>query len=84
VPCAAEGQQLPGRTELPQRRHLRRDASVSVGDLVFTPVVLEESTAGATRRGGCWLAAAKRPVAVIVTGPGGRRLARLDTVAQIE
>jgi hypothetical protein len=44
-------------------------------------VVLEERTAGATARG-CWLVAAKRPVAVIVAGPGGRRLVRLDDLAQ--
>ena len=58
-------------------RRLRRGPSVSVGDLVLTPVVIEECAAGATARG-CWLAAAKRPVAVIVAGPGGRYLLRLD------
>jgi hypothetical protein len=63
------------------RRQLRRGPSVSAGDLVLTPVVLEERGAGATARG-CWLVAAKRPVAVIVSGPGGRRLVRLDDVAQ--
>ena len=62
------------------RRQLRRGPSVSAGDLVLTPVVLEEHAAGATTRG-CWLIAAKRPVAVIVAGPGGRRLLRLDDVA---
>jgi hypothetical protein len=59
------------------RRQLRRGPSVSAGDFVLTPVVLEERAAGATARG-CWLVAAKRPVAVIVAGPGGRRLVRLD------
>ncbi len=59
------------------RRRLRRGPPVSVGDLVLTPVVIEECTAGATARG-CWLAATKRPVAVIVAGPGGRYLMRLD------
>ncbi len=63
------------------RRQLRRGPSVSAGDLVLTPVVLEERGAGGTARG-CWLVAAKRPVAVIVSGPGGRRLVRLDDVAQ--
>ena len=63
------------------RRQLQRGPSVSVGDLVLTPVVLVERAAGATARG-CWLVAAKRPVAVIVAGPGGRRLVRLDEVAQ--
>ncbi len=63
------------------RRQLRRGPSVSAGDLVLTPVVLVELAAGATARG-CWLVAAKRPVAVIVAGPCGRRLVRLDEVAQ--
>jgi len=63
------------------RRQLRRGPAVSAGGFVLTPVVLEESAAGATARG-CWLAAAKRPVAVIVAGPGGRRLVRLDDAAQ--
>ena len=63
------------------RRQLRRGPSVSAGDLVLTPVVLEERGAGTTARG-CWLVAAKRPVAIIVSGPGGRRLVRLDDVAQ--
>jgi hypothetical protein len=63
------------------RRQLRRGPSVSAGDFVLTPVVLEERAAGATARG-CWLVAAKRPVAVIVAGPGGRRLVRLDDLAQ--
>ncbi len=58
-------------------RRLRRGPSLSVGDLVFTPVVLEECAAGTTLCGP-WLMAAKRPVAVIVTGPSGRRLVRLD------
>ena len=62
------------------RRQLRRGPSVSAGDLVVTPVVLEEQAAGTTTRG-CWFIAAKRPVAVIVAGPGGRRLVRLDDVA---
>ncbi len=59
------------------RRRLRRGPPVSVGDLVLTPVVIEECAAGATARG-CWLTATKRPVAVIVAGPGGRYLMRLD------
>ena len=59
------------------RRRLRRGPPVSVGDLVLTPVVIEECAAGTTARG-CWLTAAKRPVAVIVAGPGGRYLMRLD------
>lgn len=63
------------------RRQLQRGPSVTAGDLVLTPVVLVERAAGATARG-CWLVAAKRPVAVIVAGPGGRRLVRLDEVAQ--
>jgi hypothetical protein len=46
----------------------------------LTPVVLEEHAAGTTGHGH-WLVAAKRPVAVIVAGPGGRRLVRLDDVA---
>jgi hypothetical protein len=61
------------------RRQLRRGPSISAGDFVLTPVVLEEQAAGTTT-GGCWLIAAKRPVAVIVAGPGGRRLLRLDDV----
>ena len=63
------------------RRQLRRGPSVSVGDLVLTPVVIEECAAGATACG-CWLIAAKRPVAVIVAGTGGRYLMRLDEDAQ--
>ncbi len=59
------------------RRRLRRGPSVSVGDLVLTSVMIEECAAGVTARG-CWLTAAKRPVAVIVAGPGGRYLMRLD------
>jgi hypothetical protein len=47
----------------------------------LTPVVLEERAAGTTARG-CWLVAAKRPIAIIVSGPSGRRLVRLDDVAQ--
>lgn len=58
------------------RRRLRRGASVTAGDLVLTPVVLEEFAAGATELG-CWLVASKRPVAILVAGPGGRRLVRL-------
>jgi hypothetical protein len=42
--------------------------------------VLEERATGATARG-CRLVAVNRPVAVIVAGPGGRRLVRLDDVA---
>ena len=63
------------------RRQLRRGPSVSAGDLVLTPVVLEERAAGATASG-CWLIASKRPVAIIVAGPDGRCLVRLDQVAQ--
>jgi hypothetical protein len=63
------------------RRRLRRGPSVSIGDLVLTPVMIEECAAGATARG-CWLAAAKWPVAVIVAGPGGRHLMRLDEDAE--
>ena len=63
------------------RSQLRRGPSVAAGDLVLTPVVLEERAAGATVRG-CWLVAAKRPVAIIIAAPGGRRLVRLDQVAQ--
>ncbi len=63
------------------RRQLQRGPSVSAGDLVLTPVVLEERAAGATARG-CWLIASKRPVAIIVAGPDGRCLVRLDEVAQ--
>ncbi len=63
------------------RRQLRRGPSVSAGDLVLTPVVLEECAAGATASG-CWLVASKRPVAIIVAGPDGRCLVRLDVVAQ--
>lgn len=59
------------------RRRLRRGPSVSIGDLILTPVVLEEHATGTTRSGP-WLFAAKRPVAVIVTSPSGRRLVRLD------
>ncbi len=58
------------------RRRLCRGPSVSADELVLTPVVLEERTAGAAGDA-CWLFAAKRPVAVIVAGPGGRRLVRL-------
>ncbi len=63
------------------RRQLRRGPSVSAGDLVLTPVVLEERAAGATASG-CWLIASKRPVAIIVAGPDGRCLVRLDEAAQ--
>ena len=58
-------------------RRLRRAPSVSVGELVLTPVVLEERAAGVTAHSP-WLVAAKRPVAVIIASPGGRRLVRLD------
>ena len=61
------------------RRRLRRDPSVSAGGLVLTPIVLEELAAGSTAHGP-WLVAAKRPVAVIVAGPDGRRLVRLDSL----
>lgn len=63
-------------------RRLRRDPSVSAGAFVLTPVVLEVRGAGTTANG-CWLVAAKRPVAVIVAGPDGRRLVRLDDDAQM-
>lgn len=63
------------------RRQLKRGPSVTVGDFVLTPVVLEERAVGATARG-CWLVAAKRPVAVIVAGPCGHRLLRLEDIAQ--
>ncbi len=59
------------------RRRLRRGPPLAIGDFVFTPVVVEERAAGTTRCGP-WLFAAKRPVAVIVTSPSGRRLVRLD------
>ena len=59
------------------RRRLRRGPPVRAGGLMVTPVVLEERAAGTTAQG-CWLTAAKRPVALIVAGPGGRRLVRLD------
>ena len=57
-------------------RQLRRGPSVSAGELLLTPVVIEERGAGAIASC-CWIVAAKRPVAVIVTGPNGRRLVRL-------
>ncbi len=63
------------------RRRLRRGPSVSAGGQVLTPVFLEERGAGATSHG-CWLVAAKRPVAVVVAGPHGRRLLRLDDAAR--
>ena len=59
------------------RRRLRRGPSVAIGDLILTPVVKEELDAG-TAASGCWLVAAKRPVAIIVADPEGRRLVRLD------
>ncbi len=58
-------------------RRLRRGPSVSAGDVVVTPVVLEHRAAGIAACGP-WVVAAKRPVAVIVAGPDGRRLLRLD------
>jgi hypothetical protein len=58
-------------------RRLRRGPAVRTGDLTLTPVVLEELGAGVTA-GTCWLLAAKRPLAVIVAGPAGRRLIRLE------
>lgn len=60
-------------------RRLRRGPPVAVGGLVVTPVVLEERAAGMSP-GGPWAVAAKRPVAVIVAWPGGRRLVRLDKI----
>lgn len=63
------------------RRRLRRGPSVSAGAFVLTPVVLESSGAGTTANG-CWLVAAKRPVAIIVKGESGRRLVRLVDDAQ--
>ena len=62
-------------------RQLKRGPSVTVGSFVLTPVVLEERKVGATARG-CWFVAAKRPVAVIVAGPCGHRLLRLENIAQ--
>ena len=58
-------------------RRLRRAPAVRTGDVTLTPVVLEQLGAGVTA-GTCWLHAAKRPLAVIVTGPRGRRLIRLE------
>lgn len=57
-------------------RQLRRGPSVSIGELVLTPIVAEERGAGIIALG-CWIVASKRPVAVIVAGPDGRRLIRL-------
>jgi hypothetical protein len=65
------------------RRRLRRGPSVSAGGQVFTPVFLEERGAG-ERPHGCWLVAAKRPVAVVVADPHGRRLLRLDDGVQAD
>ncbi|MEM7223850.1 MAG: hypothetical protein AAF495_12770 [Pseudomonadota bacterium] len=62
-------------------RALRRGPSVSAGGLVLTPVVVEERGAGVTGRG-CWIVASTRPVAVIVAGPNGRRLVRLEDGAK--
>ena len=57
-------------------RRLRRGPAVTVGDLVLTPVALEEY-AVSPMADGCWLVVAKRPVAVIVAGLAGRVLLRL-------
>lgn len=62
-------------------RQLRRRPSVSVGELVLTPVVVEERGAGVIGSA-CWMVATTRPVAVIVTGPNGRRLVRLADAAE--
>ncbi len=62
-------------------RQLRRGPSVSAGGLVLTPVVVHERGAGVIGCG-CWIVAATRPVAVIVTGPNGRRLVRLADVTK--
>lgn len=58
------------------QRQLRRGPALSVGELVLTPVVLEERGAGMVG-GGCWVVAATRPVGVIVKGPDGCRLLRI-------
>jgi hypothetical protein len=58
------------------RRRLRREPSVAVGELVLTPIVKQESGAGTTASG-CWIVAAKRPVAIMVTDRVGRRFVRL-------
>ena len=57
---------------------LRRGPPISAGGLVLTPLVIEEHGAG-TAGAGCWVVASKRPVALIVAGPKGRRLVRLDS-----
>ena len=64
------------------RRRLTRGPSVAAGDVVLTPVVLDERSTGVGDHGG-WLVAAKRPVAVIVSGPEGRRLMRLDETEDV-
>ena len=63
-----------------QRRRLRRDRPISVGQQTLTPVVIEEIEAGTTGRG-LWSVVTKRPVAIIVSGPDGRCLLRLDEIA---
>lgn len=62
------------------RRRIRRGPPATAGGLVVTPIVLEELAAGAAGPG-CWLTAAKRPVAVAVAGPDGRRVLRLPDAA---
>ena len=59
-------------------RRLRRGPPVSAGELILTPVAIEQFEAGVIAQN-CWIVAAKRPVAIIVAGPDGRRLIRLDT-----
>lgn len=58
------------------RQRLRRGPSVAVGELIFTPIVKQESGAGTTASG-CWVVASKRPVAIMVTDRDGRRFVRL-------
>jgi len=45
--------------------------------------VIEERGAGVIGCG-CWIVAAKRPVAVIVTGPNGRHLVRLANATKAQ
>ena len=62
------------------RRRIRRGPPVAAGGLVVTPIVLEELAAG-TAGPGCWLTAAKRPIAIAIAGPDGRRVLRLPDAA---
>lgn len=59
------------------RRKIRRGQAIRAGANILTPIVLEELGAGMVA-GACWIHAAKRPLAVIVSGPDGRRLVRLE------